>query len=226
MILIQEFHQVAGRSEIPFEEAYRDELLPALQEDVRLLLFGWLPHGGGQGYEAVVLLGAEDAAALDRYQDRLQRGDLASWWTEREAQRHACTSSLQITAPATPLSAIDLGAIPTSVEDHGPRILRLDVVDAPRPAHASADALVESVGPETGAAACQLWGAWSPYFGDLEASEVSLLYRIDDFSRLEALFARDDPFDRWEGVADPGRLTRDAARRCRLLRTASWSPLL
>ena len=40
MILIQEFHQVAGRSEIPFEEAYRDELLPALQDAHRLPCLG------------------------------------------------------------------------------------------------------------------------------------------------------------------------------------------
>lgn len=226
MLLIQEFHQVAGRSEIPYEEAYRDELLPALTDGVRLLLFGWLPHGGGQGYEAVVLLGAQDVAAVDRYQDRLQRGDLASWWTAREAQRYACTSTLHVPAPGTPLAKVDLAAVPTSVEEHGPRMLRLDVVDVRRPAHASAVDLVDSLDPEANDAACRLWGAWSSCFGDLEKPEVSLLYRIDDNARLEELFARDDPFDRWEGVADPGRLAEGGGRRCRLVRTASWSPSL
>jgi len=225
MLLIQEFHQVAGRSEIPFEEAYRDELVPALKDDVRLLLFGWLPHGGGQGYEAMVLLGAKDVAAVDRYQDRLQRGDLAPWWSAREAQRYACTSTLHVAA-ATPLSQVDLDRVPTSVEDHGPRMLRLDVVRVSRPARTSADELALSLAPEASGAACRLWGAWSSYFGDLDESAVSLLYRIDDIARLEELFARDDPFDRWEGVADPGRLTDGAERRCRLLRTATWSPLL
>jgi hypothetical protein len=224
--LIQEFHQVAGRSEIPFEEAYRDEFVPALTDGVRLLIFGWLPHGGGEGYEAVVLLAAEDIAAVDRHQDRLQRGDLAPWWSDREAQRYACSSTLHLPAPGTPIAQLDLTSIPTSAEDHGPRMLRLDVASVPRPARTSADALVESVEPSADGATCKLWGAWSSYFGDLEDSAVSLLYRIDDNARLEAVLAQDDPFHRWEGVADPSRLSDGAERRCRLLRTAPWSPLL
>ena len=226
MILIEEIHQVAGRSEIPYEEAYRDELVPALDGDVRLLFFGWLPHGGGEGYEAVSLLVAADIDSVDAYQDRLQRGDLAAWWTSTEGMRYSLHSSLQSPAAGTELADVVVRSLPTTLEEHGPRMFRLDTGPVARPAHDSV-ARIAAEADASDRAVCSLFGAWSSYFGDMASPDVGLLYRVDDLDRFRDSFEVDDPFARWSGTVSPDHFIEGAAtRRSRLVRTASWSPLV
>ena len=63
MLLLHEVHRVAGAKEDAFDEAYRDELIPALakSDGSRLLWYLRLSHGSGQAYTIVTITGCRDA---------------------------------------------------------------------------------------------------------------------------------------------------------------------
>ncbi len=63
MLLLHEVHQVAGKQEDAFDDAYRDEYLPALgkSDGSRLLWYLRLAHGSGQAYTVVSITGCRDA---------------------------------------------------------------------------------------------------------------------------------------------------------------------
>jgi hypothetical protein len=224
MLLIQDIHQVIGRSEVPFEESYRDELVPALAEngDASLVFFGWLPHGGGEGYEAVTLTAVTDVDALDRHQERLRRGDLTSWWTSVEAKRYTLTSSLQLTSDEG-AAALRPSTGPAVAGAGG--LFRLDSGVAAGDAAAVAGAITAQLGPGSDADACRLVACWSPFFGALAGSTVHVLYRITDHVRLAEALEADAATHRWSGTADPAHFAGGGPQRHRLVRAAGWSPL-
>ena len=122
MLVVQDIHRVHGREELPFEDAYRDQIVPALAGcGAELLFFGWAPHGAGAGYEAVVLTSVPDTASLFEYQALLAGGALADVWERLETADHELHSTLL--APTGPLPA------PTDSEATVPRTLyRLDTL--------------------------------------------------------------------------------------------------
>ena len=66
MLVIQDIHIVHGRDELTFQDAYRDSFGPKVADGGTVCVAGffWAPHGGGEGYEAVVVTVADDEAAL------------------------------------------------------------------------------------------------------------------------------------------------------------------
>ena len=101
MLLLHEVHQVAGAKEDAFDDAYRDEYLPALakSDDCRLLWYLRLAHGSGQAYTVVTITGCRDAAAWAELAERVREGDLAEWSAKVDAMRHACEAKI-VTAGA------------------------------------------------------------------------------------------------------------------------------
>ena len=114
MIIALDIHQVIGRRELDFEDSYRDDYVGAVATDphARLLWFGWLPHGAGQGYEAVTVTGFDDIEAWDRLVERTRYGDLAEWATEIDAMRYHSVTTVSVTAPWSPLDSLKLADVP------------------------------------------------------------------------------------------------------------------
>ena len=68
MLLLHEVHQVAGKQEDAFDDAYRDEYMPALakSDGSRLLWYLRLAHGSGGAYTVVSITGCRDAERVGR----------------------------------------------------------------------------------------------------------------------------------------------------------------
>jgi len=75
MYLPREDHKLIGLKEDEFEEATRDEWIPALakSEDARLLYYGHLAHGSGHAYRVVTYTLLRDGAAWGRLVDGCRR---------------------------------------------------------------------------------------------------------------------------------------------------------
>lgn len=215
MLIVLDIHQVIGRSEVAFEETYRDTLLPALTGTARLAFFGWLPHGAGEGYEAVTLTAVTDTAALYDYQERLRRGDLASWWTSVEVMRYSLDSSLH-------LATGELTPTPGEPVAGAGGMFRLD---------SGVGALRDSASHVAGELAgsdgelCRLVTALSPFLGRLGGSTLHVLYTVANDERLVAALDADDAAFRWPGTADPAHFAGGGPERHRLVRATGWSPL-
>ena len=82
---------VAGAKEDAFDDAFRDEYLPALakSDGSRLLWYLRLSHGSGQAYTVVSITGCRDAAAWAELAERVRGGDLAEWSAKVDAMRHS-----------------------------------------------------------------------------------------------------------------------------------------
>jgi hypothetical protein len=210
MILVQDIHQVIARREVDFENAYR-ETVPRLDtDDASFLWFGWAPHGGGEGYEAVTLSLFADSHALDLHQERMRFGDLGEWWASVEAMRYTLHSSAHVLESATPT---------VSEGDHEPGLYRLDQLTISVP--------LQQARKVVGAALCDrqddgildviAW--WTPLLGDLDRSPITVLNRIRSDEAFLQAFA--DPTTPWEGGIDGDFVVR---RDTRLLRTSRWSP--
>jgi hypothetical protein len=172
VIIVQDIHQVIGREELEFERVYREELAPAIASaETSLCYFGWLPHGAGEGYEAVTLTSCSNGNALDRYQERLRAGEIGSTWTGLEAKRYGMRSSVH--------------ALGAGVEDWQSRISprattpgtlhRLDIVELDRPVTDVAPLLNSMVAEESSTRLLTPLAWWEPVFGGLEGHVVSVL---------------------------------------------------
>ena len=226
MIIIQEVHQVIGKQELLFEDSYRDVYLPKVGEDpaTRLLLFGWAPHGAGQGYEAVTITAAADFAAWDRHVERTRYGDLGEWATSVDAMRYELTVSLSVTEPWSPLAGKNLNDITSSAVDRDPVVFRLDTIAPVDPTAASKKLEGASAGADT--SLLQLAGVWSSALGELDGGALSALYHVASLERLHDVLDAQDPQLVWPGSLIHAAQLDDAPMRTRLLRTARWSPAI
>lgn len=220
MLLIQDIQVVIGREEVPFDDAYRDELAPRIADDAgtRLAGFLWAPHGAGEGYEAVTLTAVADVDALDRHQRRFMAdGDLADLWVGLEAKRRSLQSTLHEIAEWSPMIAGGLDGF--AVGDHPTAMYRLDsfaVEGAPADAVDDVERQHRATGADTTA---EVVGCWWSYLGELETPVVSVLSRVRSNETLREAFTK--PFDAWTGIPE----LRGARRMTRMLRSTVWSPL-
>jgi hypothetical protein len=225
VIIVMDIHQVIGERELDFEDTYRDVYMPAVAatNDARLLLFGWLPHGGGEGYEAVTLTGVRGIDAWDAFSERLRYGDLAEWATAVDAMRYGLDTTLHDVAKWSPLAELDLDLVPaTAREERAPVLLRLDSI-VPDGALAELDDALGKAAANSGPSLLELVGGWSSCFGDMAGDALHVLYRVVDREALAKALEDQDSNAAWRGslAASIGQ----AAERTRLLRAARWSPL-
>jgi hypothetical protein len=225
VIIALDIHQVIGRRELDFEDSYRDNYLGAVADDqhARLLWFGWLPHGAGQGYEAITVTGFDDIEAWDRLVERTRYGDLADWASEIDAMRYHSEGTLHVTAPWSPLDSLKLADVPVEIGDREPTTLRLDTF-VPT-GGAAADEKLRAAFGESDSSLIALEGCWRDAFGDLGRGDISLLYRVRDEARLREALDEQQPGARWPGSLVAATGLDDLPSRTRLVRTARWSPL-
>jgi len=96
MLFMHEIHQLEGRQEGAFEEAYREKWMKRLgeSEDTRLLWYLIQPHGAGPSYNVITVTAFENATAWENCAKRIQSGDLNPVVKELDAMRHSVTGKL------------------------------------------------------------------------------------------------------------------------------------
>jgi hypothetical protein len=224
VIIVQDIHQVIGERELDFEDAHRDVFVTEVAASGgRVLWFGWLPHGGGEGYEAVSITAFADLPTWDTWSERLRYGDLAEWATGVDAMRYTLVTSLHTVADWSWLSSLSLESVPATVEDgHSPVLFRLDSIETSSGIASTVSAL-HSASTAASTELLEPVACWSSLFGDVAGQSVHMLYRVGSRERLADALDDQDAQHVWLGsiVAAAG-LT---ALRTRLLRTVRWSPL-
>ena len=122
MLFLHEVHSVAGRGADDFDALFHDQWLPALAQtdDARLGWFLNQSHGTGPAYTYVSVIALAGADAWDALAERVHGGDLADLAARTDALRHHSTAKLLSPIPWSPVAGLELSAIPTTAQDHGP----------------------------------------------------------------------------------------------------------
>jgi hypothetical protein len=245
VIVLRETHQVTGALEDDFETAMREEYLPALAktDDARLLSYCNLAHGSGPSYRVVTYTWMRDGAAWEKLVRRIDSGDLKSLAQKLDALRHDVEGKLLIPLPWSPVTDIEIGAIPTTPQDHA---LTMFIEDTMWPYEGRLEEYVEASGaqlvgdydasfpddvgfnPDSTEPVhlVEFEAAFRPAFGSHRRREVILWQRILQPGTFWEMICADTP----EGMKKPGQWMHDALslrdqwQSC-LLRAARWSPL-
>jgi hypothetical protein len=235
VLLLHQVHRVRGAREDAFDDAYREEYLPALatSEGSRLLWYLRLAHGSGQAYTVVTITGCRDAVAWAELAERVRGGDLAAWSARVDALRHACDAKVVQPVPWSPLQDIDLTTVPVGGETHRNSLF---MEDTAWPFAGGLQAYLDKAGTlydhtlssqkEEGTGIIELEAAFQPVYGTHTTTEVILWQRVVNHKALTWMLANDLPPE----ASAPGTWLHDALEvrdrwESRLLRSAAWSPL-
>ncbi len=235
MLLLHQVHRVRGAEEDAFDDAYRDEYIPALaaSDGSRLLWYLHLAHGSGQAYTVVSITGCRDAAAWEQLAERVRSGDLTTWSARVDAMRHASEAKIVRPVPWSPLQEIDLDTVPVSGETHKNSLF---MEDTAWPFAGGLQAYLEKAGTlydqtlssqkEEGTGMIELEAAFQPVYGTHMTTEVILWQRVVNAKAVMWMLGHDLPPE----ASAPGTWLHDALEvrdrgESRLLRSAAWSPL-
>jgi hypothetical protein len=235
MLLLREEHQVIGLEEDAFEDAIRDDWMPALakSEDARLLYYAHLAHGSGHAYRVVTYTLLRDGAAWGRLVDRVDRGDLASLAEKLDGLRYDVQSKQLLPLPWSKLQQIELEEVPTEPREHE---LSLFMEDTVWPFEGKLEEYIQRSGaqysteydksfPDT-PKLLEIEASYRTAYGSHQRREIVLWQRVLRPEGLLTLLTDEMP----RSYKQPGRWMLDALSlrdqwQSRLLRTASWSPL-
>ena len=235
MLFLHQVHRVRGAEENAFDDAYRDEYLPALaaSDGSRLLWYLHLAHGSGQAYTVVSITGCRDAAAWEQLAERVRSGDLATWSARVDAMRHASEAKIVQPVPWSPLQEIDLDTVPVQGETHKNSLF---MEDTAWPFAGGLQAYLAKAGTlydqtlssqkEEGTGMIELEAAFQPVYGTHMTTEVILWQRVVNAKAVMWMLGHDLPPE----ASAPGTWLHDALEvrdrwESRLLRSAAWSPL-
>ena len=235
MLLLHEVHRVAGAKEDAFDEAYRDELIPALakSDGSRLLWYLRLSHGSGQAYTVVTITGCRDAVAWEELSERVRVGDLAEWSSEVDAMRHATRPRSSGRCRGRRCRRSTSAPCPCNGETHKNSLF---MEDTAWPFKGGLQAYLAKAGTlydhtlssqkEEGIGMIELEAAFQPVFGTHQTTEVILWQRVVNTKAVMWMLGHDLPPE----ASAPGTWLHDALEvrdrwESRLLRSAAWSPL-
>lgn len=222
MLFVHDVHVVAGKHEFEYEDAVRDEYLPAVaaDEDTRLLWYLYATHGSGNAYNIVTITALRDATAWDRLVERLRYGDLSEWSTRMAKLRYGLYSSLLVSTEWSPLATLELATISATPADHPVALYREHSLSGPGLASTLAAAASQS---GSGDDVLTVTAGFRPALGN--DSQAQVLYRITaDNDRWVNAFGTDIGWRDWSGSLTP-TLPAGVTGSGRTLRTTTWSPL-
>lgn len=247
MLFLHETHRVHPSGAAAFEAAFRKEWMPRLTDgdDARVLWYTEQALPGGPPDTVVTITAVRDGDAWERIAVSVRDGALRGAKLSLDALRRSCATKLLLPTYWSPLSTIDLTAVPIEAEEHDPTIYLedtmwphdgklLDYVDAsgsvyvergPKlldPAH-ERDWRADVAAREDGL--IKIEAAFQPAFGSHRRKEVMLWQPIYNLERLQwfllnELPPEDEREDSWMQYA---LRVRDRYQS-RLLRTVPWSP--
>jgi hypothetical protein len=231
VLYLHEVHQVRGTLEEEFEEAYRDEFMPALGEtsSARLLWFCHHAHGSGPAYHMVTITAVEDGAAWEALARRVQRGDLQPWARRLDELRRDVSATIFFDVEWSPSRDLRLSDVPVDGRTHPLSIYmedtgwpHVDVDDYTafwetgyyRPMVARGPSLLD------------IQAVFQTAFGSGRRKQAVLMQRITDEQGLLRLLTTETPPER----KAPGQFMYEALAyrdrwESKLLRTTAWSPL-
>jgi hypothetical protein len=233
-IYVHQVHQVRGAREEEFESAYRDGWMRWLagDDDGRLLWYFRQAHGSGPSYRVVTITAFRDASAWERVAREVQAGGLRGWARELDGLQHASWAKVLLPLPWSPLTEVDLPAVPTDpLADHESSLYMEDT-GWPHVALDDYTAFWERVYlpmiNAPGRAAPRLLSieaAFQPAWGAGPRPEAILLQKVVDHQGLLRLLSTETPPE----LKAPGTFMHDALAyrdrwESRLLRTSRWSP--
>jgi hypothetical protein len=235
VLLLHQVHRVHGAEEDAFDDAFRDEYLPALAKSdaSRLLWYLRLAHGSGQAYTVVSITGCRDASAWEELAERVRGGDLAAWSAKVDAMRHSSEAKVIQPVPWSPLREIDLATVPVDGETHKNSLF---MEDTAWPYAGGLQAYLQKAGTlydhtlssqkAEGTGMIELEAAFQPVYGTHMTTEVILWQRVVNTKAVMWMLGHDLPPE----ASAPGTWLHDALEvrdrwESRLLRSASWSPL-
>jgi hypothetical protein len=235
VLLLHQVHRVRGAQEEAFDEAYRDEYMPALatSDGSRLLWYLRLSHGSGQAYTVVSITGCHDAAAWAELAERVRGGDLAAWSAKVDAMRHSSEAKVMQPVPWSPMQDVELATVPVNGETHKNALF---MEDTAWPFAGGLQAYLDKAGTlydhtlssqkEEGTGMIELEAASQPVYGTHMTTEVILWQRVVNTKAVMWMLGHDLPPE----ASAPGTWLHDALEvrdrwESRLLRSASWSPL-
>jgi hypothetical protein len=231
MLLLHEVHQVKGRQEEAFEEAYRHAWMPTLAkgDDARLLWFLHHAHGSGPAYNFVTITALRNGTAWEDLARRVHDGDLRQWARELDERRHGVTGKLMVPVSWSPMQELDFQTVPTDGEEHE---LSIYMEDTGWP-HAPIDDYVafwetEYFGPMQGrvGSLLEIQAVFRTAFGTGVRKEAVLMQRIADHQGLLRLLTTEVPAEyRLPGTFMYEALAFRDRWESKLLRTSAWSPL-
>ena len=234
MLLLREEHQVIGLKEDDFEEAVRDDWMPALakSEDARLLYYLNLAHGSGLAYRVVTYTLLRDGAAWGRLVDRIDHGDLKSLAEKLHGLRYEVESKQLLPLPWSKIQQIEIEEVPTEPGEHE---LSLFMEDTVWPFQGKLEEYIRRSGeqysteydksfPET-PKLLEIEAAYRTAYGSHQRREIVLWQKVLRPEGLLHLITDEMP----KSFKKPGRWMLDALSlrdqwQSRLLRTSSWSP--
>ena len=235
MLLLREEHQVTGLKEDDFEDAIRDEWMPALakSEDARLLYYLHLAHGSGHAYRVVTYTLLRDGAAWGRLVDRVHGGDLASLAEKLDTMRHDVESKQLLPLPWSKLQQIEIEDVPTEPGEHELSVFMEDTVwpfeglleEYIRRSGEQYSTEYEKSFPDT-PKLLEIEASYRTAYGSHQRREIVLWQKVLRPEGLLDLLIAEMP----KSYKQPGRWMLDALSlrdqwQSRLLRTSSWSPL-
>ena len=234
MLLLREEHQVIGLKEDEFEEAVRDDWLPALakSDGARLLYYLNLAHGSGLAYRVVTYTLLRDGAAWGRLVDRIDHGDLESLARKLDGLRYEVTSTQLLPLPWSKIQQIEIESVPTEPGEHE---LSLFMEDTVWPFEGKFEEYIRRCGeqyskdydesfPDT-PKLLEIEASYRTAYGSHQRGEIVLWQKVLRPEGLLNLLMTEIP----KSYRQPGRWMLDALSlrdqwQSRLLRTSSWSP--
>ena len=234
MLLLREEHSVIGLKEDDFEDAVRDEWMPALakSEDARLLYYAHLAHGSGLAYRVVTFTLLRDAAAWGRLVDRVHNGDLQSLAVKLDDLRYGVESKQLLPLPWSKVQQIEIEEVPIEPGEHELSVFMEDTV---WPFQGKLEEYIRRSGeqysteydksfPDT-PKLLEIEASYRTAYGSHRRAEIVLWQKVLRPEGLLNLITQEMP----RSFKKPGRWMLDALSlrdqwQSRLLRTASWSP--
>ncbi len=234
MLFMHEVHSVVGEKEREFEAAYRDEWMPRLAsgDDARLLWYLNQAHGSGPAYTVVTVTAVPDGDAYQRLAERLRGGDLLDWSRAVGEMRHDVVGKMLVPVHWSPLSEVDLAAVPTDGAEHE---LSLYMEDTGWPS-APLDDYIDFWNDEyfqmmrklpADRRILEIEGCFQVAFGTHRRPEAILVQKILSYDLLMGLISEPENYDpdRWPGSYMHRGLRYRDQWESRLLRSSAWSPL-
>jgi hypothetical protein len=213
VLFVYEQHEVIGKHEAAFEQAYRMDWAPQLAKttDGRLLWYFNVAHGAGHSYQIVTLTGLANCGTWDVLRERLRTGDMTSWLRAVQSYRYRVVSKVLLADVDSTLD-LDLASVPGEQDEGDPGLYVEEIVrPGPTGFEPQAENTLGSAIP-----GIDLVGSFSTAFGTGPTPQRTRLYAIKDLGALVHLM-----------TAAATSLARDREQdsTSRLLRTAPWSPL-
>ena len=234
MLLLREEHSVIGLKEDDFEDAVRDEWMPALakSEDARLLYYAHLAHGSGLAYRVVTFTLLRDAAAWGRLIDRVHNGDLKSLAVKLDDLRYGVESKQLLPLPWSKVQQIEIEEVPIEPGEHELSVFMEDTV---WPFQGKLEEYIRRSGEQYSTEydksfpdppkLLEIEASYRTAYGSHRRAEIVLWQKVLRPEGLLNLITQEMP----RSFKKPGRWMLDALSlrdqwQSRLLRTASWSP--